>query len=121
MFFECRRKDRHQIAVKGIVYKVKCNSCSFTYIGETKRTWETRRSEHKPGVRKHNYSAVKDHAETTGHEVRSTDVEILERAVINHQKRLFLEAVHSVKTKDSVNEHTVLPRNNLTKTEVHRG
>ena len=95
--------------VKGIVYKVKCNSCSFTYIGETKRTWETRWSEHKPGVRKHNYSAVKDHAETTGHEVRSTDVEILERGVINHQKRLFLEAVHSVKTKDSVNEHIELP------------
>ena len=95
--------------VKGIVYKVKCNSCSFTYIGETKRTWETRWSEHKPGVRKHNYSAVKDHAETTGHEVRLTDVEILERGVINHQKRLFLEAVHSVKTKDSVNEHIELP------------
>ena len=51
----------------------------------------------------------KDHAETTGYEVRSTDVEILERGVINHQKRLFLEAVHSVKTKDSVNEHIELP------------
>ena len=41
--------------------------------------------------------------------MRSTDVEILERGVINHQKRLFLEAVHSVKTKDSVNEHIELP------------
>ena len=81
----------------------------FTYIGETKRAWETRYLEHKPGVRKQNYSAVKDHAEITGHEVRSTDVEILERGVNNHQKRLFLEAIHSVRTKDSVNEHIELP------------
>ena len=50
-------------------------------------------------VKKNNYPAVKDRVETTGHEVRSTDVEILERGVISHQKRLFLEAIHSVRTK----------------------
>ena len=50
-------------------------------------------------VKKNNYSAVKDHVETTGNEVRSTDVEILERGVISHQKRLFLEAIHSVRAK----------------------
>ena len=81
----------------------------FIYIGETKRTWKTRLLEHKSGVRKQNYSAVKDHEEITGHEVRSTDVEILERGVNNHQICLFLEAIHSVRTKDSVNEHIELP------------
>ena len=52
--------------------------------------------EHKPGMKKQNYSAVKDDEEITGHEVRSTDVEILERGVNNPQ-----EAIHSVRTKDS--------------------
>ena len=65
--------------------------------------------EHKPGMKKQNYSAVKDDEEITGHEVRSTDVEILERGMNNHQKRLFLEAIHSVRTKDSVNEHIEFP------------
>ena len=46
------RVPKERPTVKSIVYKVKCNSCSFTYIGETKRTWETRWLEH-------NYSAVK--------------------------------------------------------------
>ncbi len=86
-------------------------SCS--YIGESKRTWEARWLEHKPGVRKQNFSAVKHHAEGTGHEMRSTDVEILERGVKNHQKRLFLEAFHSVLTKDSINEHIEFPRSYL--------
>ena len=76
--------------------------------GETKRAWETRYLEHKPEVRKQNYSAVKDHEESTGHEVRSTDVKILERGVNNHQKRLFLDAIHLVRTKNSVNEHIEL-------------
>ena len=70
-------------------------------IIQTKRAWETRYLEHKPGMRKQNYSAVKDYAEITGHEVRSTDVETSERGVNNPQKRLFLEAIHSVRTKDS--------------------
>ena len=61
-------------------------------------------------MKKQNYSTVKDDEEITGHEVRSTDVEILERGVNNHQKRLFLEAIHSVRTKDSVNEHIELPQ-----------
>ena len=32
-------------------------------------------------VKKNSYTAVKDHVETTGNEVRSTDVEILKRGV----------------------------------------
>ena len=81
------------------VWKKYSKFVPFTYIDETKRAWETRWLEHKPGVRKQNYSAVKDHAETTGHEVRSTDVEILERGVNNHQKRLFVEAIHQSEQK----------------------
>ena len=64
--------------------------------------WEARWLEHKPGVSKQNISAVKHHAEGTGHEMRSTDAEILERGVKIHQKRLFLKAFHSVMMKDSI-------------------
>ena len=51
---------------KAIVYKFKCTSCAFTYIGQTKRCWCSRWLEHKPGVRRKITSAIKDHAESTG-------------------------------------------------------
>ena len=61
-------------------------------------------------MRKRNESAIKDLAEKTGHDVTSTDVEVLERGVTNYHKRIFLEALHSVLNEDSVNEHAELPR-----------
>ena len=60
-------------------------------------------------MRKRNKSAIKDHAENTGHNVTSTDAEVLERGVMNYHKRIFLEALHSVLDEDSVNEHADLP------------
>ena len=85
------------------------SSAHLPYTGETKRAWESRWLGHKSGVRKHNHSAVKDHAEATDHDGKSTVVEILESGVIIPQKRLFLKAFHSIRTKDNVNEHLELP------------
>ena len=92
------------------MYQFKCKSCPFTYIGETKRSWNSRWLEHEPGVRKRKESTIKDHAEKTGHDLTSIDVEILERGVRNYHKRIFLEALHSVLNGDSVNERAELPR-----------
>ena len=62
--------------------------------------------EHKPGVRRKITSAIKDHAESTGHDVAKTDVK---KGVMDQQKRLFLEAWHSVSDKESVNVHVEFP------------
>ncbi len=35
-------------------------------------------------------SSIKEHAETTGHDVQSDDVLILEKGVMNYHKHLFL-------------------------------
>ena len=61
-------------------------------------------------MRKRNESAIKDYAEKTGHDVTSTDVDVLERGVTNYHKRIFLEALHSMFDEDSVNEHAEFPR-----------
>ena len=71
---------------KAIVYKFKCKSCAFTYIGQTKRCWCSRWLEHKPGVRRKITSAIKDHAESTGHDVAKTDVKMLEKGVMDRQR-----------------------------------
>ena len=57
--------------VKGIVYKFKCQSCSFTHVGKSKRSWNSRWVAHKPGTRQRIESAFKNHEETTGHEMCS--------------------------------------------------
>ena len=86
-------KDRPtKVETKGIVYKVKCKCCSFTYIGGSKRSWNSRWAEHKPGVRRKNESAVKDHVERTGHDINSNDVESLEKGVTSYCGRIFLES-----------------------------
>ena len=95
--------------IKGIVYKFECPDCPFTYIGESKRSWKSRWAEHKPGVRPEIRSAIKDHAETTGHETCMDNAKIIEKRVQNTHKRLFLESLHSVLDKRSTNEHKLFP------------
>ena len=104
-------KDRPPlVACKGIVYKVDCKSCDFTYIGKPKRSWNSRGPEHKPGTPSSNDSFIKQHAETTDHEVHPNYVQILERGVDNLSKRLFLESWHSTINTSCVNERKPFPR-----------
>ena len=68
IFRKPKYKRRADSEIKGIVYKFECPDCPFTYIGEIKRSWKSRWADHKPGVRPEVKSAIKDHAQTTGHE-----------------------------------------------------
>ena len=44
-------KDRpSEEKIAGIVYRVECKDCDFSYIGESKRCWASRRVEHDPRV-----------------------------------------------------------------------
>ena len=81
---------------------------------ESKRSWKSRWAEHKPGTRPQIESAIKVHAETTGHDVCMEDVEILEKGVNNYNGRIFLESFHSVKDNRAINEHKTFPECYLT-------
>ena len=88
------------------------SSCSFTYIGESKRCWCSRWLEHKPGVQRENFSAIKEHAESTGHDAQKSDAQksdavILEKGIKNYDQRIFLEALHSKLNADTVYEHAL--------------
>ena len=98
------------MACKGIVYKVDCKSCDFTYIGVSKRSWNSRGPEHKLGMCSSNDSFIIQHAETTDHDVHPNYVQILERDVDNLSKRLFLESWHSTINTNCVNERKPFPR-----------
>ena len=55
------------------------------------------------------FSAIKDQAESTGHDAAKSDAVILEKRITNYTQRIFLEALHSVINKDTVNEHAEFP------------
>ena len=42
--------------------EVKCHDCSFTYIGESKRSWSSRGAEHDPGRASNSESAINPRA-----------------------------------------------------------
>jgi len=95
--------------LKGIVYKVTCRTCSFTYVGESRRNWKSRGAEHKPGNNGNANSAIKQHAET-GRDIHPSYANILETGVSGKNKRLFLESLHSFLDKNPVNERAPFPR-----------
>ena len=66
--------------LKGIVYKATCRTCSFTYVGESRRNWKSRGTEHKPGTNGNVISAIKQHAETD-HDIHPSYANILETGV----------------------------------------
>ena len=85
-------------------------SQQFTYIGESKRSWKSRGTEHKPGTNGNVGSAVKQHAQTTGHDIHPNCASSLETGVKTKEKRLFLESLHYFLDKNSVNEKAPFQR-----------
>ena len=64
----------------------------------------------KPGTNGNIGSAVKQQAETTGHDIHLNYANILETGEKTKNKRLFLESLHSFLDKNSVNERAPFPR-----------
>ena len=62
------------------------HSWQLTYVGESKRSSSSRGAEHASNSE----SAIKQHVESTDHNIYPRDAQILERGVTNYYKRLFL-------------------------------
>nr|XP_039270061.1 uncharacterized protein LOC120344816 [Styela clava] len=96
----------------GVVYAISCVDCCSIYIGETKRSLETRRKEHQRDVKQKKFekSALSKHALSTNHSIDWDNSRILEHE-IHYRKRLFLESYHINKEKNSMNdkETTLFP------------
>ena len=96
--------------IAGIVYRVECKDCDFSYIGESKRCCASRRVEHDPALAASKESAIRQHAEKATHDIHPRYGEILERNETNYKRRIFLESLHSNIDKNSVNERMEFPR-----------
>ena len=95
--------------IAGIVYRVECKDCDFSYIGESKRYWASRRVEHDPARAASKESAIRQHAEKTT-QIYPRHGEILERSENNYKRRIFLESLHSNIDNNFVDKRMEFPR-----------
>ena len=79
----------------GVVYQVLCSNCAQSYIGETKRSLETRLKEHKAATRRGEIdkSATTEHTWTNLYQPLWEETKVLDTAV-NSTTLLIKEAIH---------------------------
>ena len=95
-------KDKTQLfRNNNVVYKILCNDCNASYVGQTKRQLGTRINEHKNNIKQHSSkkSVVSQHLMENDHQMKWNNVEILDTEP-NYHKRLISEAIH-IKTQEN--------------------
>ncbi|XP_071637535.1 uncharacterized protein [Temnothorax longispinosus] len=87
-----------------VVYRIKCNDCNASYIGQTKRFLQTRVKEHFNDIKKNdcNWSVVSKHRASLGHDFNWSEVEILHKEG-NRKKREIAEMLLIKKYRDTIN------------------
>ena len=91
------------------MYKTKCKDCDCVYIGQTSRTLKTRVKEHAKAIATlDENSLLAKHHMLHSHQINLANVEIIDRSSAWRQ-RLILEAWHSVRDANAINEHIALP------------
>ena len=91
----------------GVVYRLTCNDCDQTYIGETGRTASTRAKEHASYVRNGRFdtsmSAAADHAIIHEHSLSFKTVQIVDHEPRAARRRV-KEALHIRTEKNPMNK-----------------
>jgi len=90
-------------ASRGIVYKVKCKDCDCVYVGQSSRALKTRMKEHAKAI-----ATLDKNSLLAKHQIDLENIEIVDRSSVWKQ-RLILEAWHSVRDRNAINEHIALP------------
>ena len=92
-----------------VVYKIECNDCDSSYIGETGRPLGTRLSEHQANIRTlYDRSQLVEHMVTHNHTFDFNGASILAAHKQDRSRRI-LEACHTHTTRDSINRALELP------------
>ena len=80
-------------------YPIRCGNCPSSYVGETSRQIKIRTDEHLKG---NNPSAFRAHLNSNGHSYEEDCISIL-HVKSDYRRRLALEHIEIVKTKDKSN------------------
>jgi len=77
-----------------IVYKLSCNKCEASYVGQTKRQLKTRINEHEKNInlRNEDLNVISIHR-LQGHDFNWSEAEILDKE-LSYKKRIISEMLH---------------------------
>ena len=91
------------------MYKIKYKDCDCIYVGQISRALKTRVKKHAKAIATlHKNSLLAKHHILHNHQIDSESVEIVDRSLAWRQ-RLILEAWHSMRDRNVLNEHITLP------------
>ena len=100
------RPEPHKVT--NVVYQINCKDCSWSYIGETGRCFDTRKKEHMRNVKYHAPgSNIAKHAWCNDHRIDFDNGKVIDRG--NYRKRKTLESWHTANTTDADNNSKPLP------------
>ena len=102
-------KDRPKIKKQAnVVYKIGCKDCSWSYVGETGRCFETRKNKHIRNVKQNTAgSNMAKHFWANDHTINFEDGQVIDRG--NYRTRKTLESWHTAVTAESDNNSKPLP------------
>lgn len=90
---------------QNVVYKIECGDCKASYIGQTKRVFDTRLKEHQRNIKedpdKHNVITL--HKIHNNHVMQWDNAKNLD-VENNYKKRLLSEMLHIKTTKNTLNK-----------------
>ncbi|KAM0737118.1 hypothetical protein ACS0PU_000211 [Formica fusca] len=94
-------------ARQNVVYKIGCNDCDASYVGQTKRQLNTRILEHKNHIRRNtsNHSVITDHRMNFNHNYDWDGVKILDNEP-QLCRRLISEILYIKRQKNGLNLQT---------------
>jgi len=104
-FIKTGKDNIERMKHSGVVYKISCNNCDATYVGQTKRQLNTRVKEHKLDIKKTTGppSVISQHRLTNNHDFKWDDIDILDKERKYHN-RLVSEMIYIKKQKNSINK-----------------
>ena len=95
------------VSHSNVVYKINCNNCNASYVGQTGRQLNTRIKEHKNHINRNSTvkSVITEHKINFQHDFDWDNIEILDHEPFYH-KRLVSEMLHIKRQKNSINLQT---------------
>jgi tetrahydrodipicolinate N-succinyltransferase len=98
-------KDKNEHSCNSnVVYRINCNDCNASYVGQTKRQLQTRLIEHKNNIKLDSirHSVISEHILNKQHTFDWNNVKILD-SEINYHKRLISEMLYIKEQKNGLN------------------
>jgi len=106
-FIKVQKDPLSNLQKKNVVYKIYCNDCDASYLGQTGRLLKTRVAEHRNHLRRNapSVSVITNYVVHHNHEIDWNNVKVLNVEKYYH-KRLVSEMLHIKRQRNGLNLQT---------------